>query len=314
MLLGAPIIITDTEFDSSSINEPDTGETLYNPATTYDTGEKALVTGESDNDYNHWIYISLKDGNTGNYPPNNLTGDDPWWAKYQRSNRWRMWDNRAGSVSTYSGELVVQVTPGSLYNTVALFDLAVTALNVNMYDSTAGEVYDVDVEMIDLNGINDYYQWFFYPLKFKKNVILIDLPPYTNAYITITASNSGGATVIGEFVTALSLPIGEAGYPFTYAIDNYNRKSRDLLDFPTIEQREFVNSINYRFVGYSKLNNYVKSEIGKYVNDPALFIGYLVQDQEYGDESIIFGFVKSYSANVGDKNITVHSLRVEELI
>lgn len=317
MRLIDPIIITDSEFTSSTIPEPDTGETLWSGATSYAIGDEALVTDATESEDDHWIYIALQ-ANTNKYPPNNQTGDTPIWAKYKRSNRWRMWDDRSKSYSFKTDSIIVALTPGSLFNSLGLFNITGDAVDVLMVDPTAGTVYDESIDMLDLTGINDFYPWFFNPLAFKKTIVLTDLPAYPAATITITIANTGDTAEVGEYVLGTLQELGDSGYPYSGGVDNYNRKTRDDLGFATIEEREFFNYIDYSFLDETNRVFATKEVIGEFTLRPAVFIGYL-DDAEVGDsglarETIIFGYVKSYSYTVDNPNKASHSLQVEELV
>lgn len=306
----APITVTDSNFNASGIPEPDTGEALWSNAVSYSTGDLALVTDAPDPDDDHWIYISLQDSNLNHYPP-----DSPaWWAKYQRSNRWRMWDNRRKSVSSESNSITASITPGILFNATAILGIKSDTLNITVNDPTEGDVYDEDIDLIDLTGINDFYPWFFEPLKNKENIILTDLPAFPAATIYLTATNTGDTVEIGEWVVGRLKILGSSGYPTSGSIDNYNRKIEDDLGFAIVEERGFQSLVDYVF-HYPASDAYdVRNFIGEFLTDPGVWLGYVNEDPDLAEETVLFGIVKDFSYSVSDKYNAEGELSIEELV
>lgn len=311
-----PIIITDDEFTSSNITEAD--ESVWSDVTAYVAGDKVMVLLAEGVSY-HMIYECVT-GNTDKFPPDNLSGDPIYWKQLYRTNRWRMWDDKSRSASTRSDSIVVRLTPGVIYNATALLNVVTDSINVRVNDPTAGDVYDEDIDMLDLAGIDDFYPWFFSPLKKKDNIALFDLPAYPNAYIEITLTNTGETVELGEWVVGNLKELGSAAYPYKVQIDNYSTKQTDPGDgYPIIDPKLYLKIASYNYVIDGNKVGDIQETLGLYLNTPAVYVGYLddaaASNEGIGQETIIFGYIKSASIKVSGVGVNnaAGSLKIEEL-
>lgn len=311
MRMIRPIAMTDAIFNTSTI--PETDATEWSAVTAYVAGNVAMVSTTY-----HTIYKCLV-GNTNKFPPDNI--DNGYWQKLYRTNRWRMWDEKSKSASFYGATIDVSVIPGELFNAMALLNVVADDITVQVTDPTEGLVYDRDIDMLDLTGITDFYEWFFEPLANKTSIALFDLPAYPAASLRIIVYNTGGNREVGEFVFGTLKELGRAQYPYNVSVDNYSKKKDDPDDgYPIIDEKKFFKIVDYNLlIDPDKVAN-IENEIGIYLNTPAVYVGYLDDDDAesagIGQETIIYGYVKSFDANVegiGVANATAR-LSIEELI
>lgn len=312
MRMIQPLEMTDTKLTSSNIPEDD--ETEWSDVTAYVAGDKVMVVA----DY-HMVYECVT-ANTNKFPPDYLTGDPIYWKQLYRTNRWRMWDDKSRSASSKASSIVVRITPGLLFNSTALLNIKADAVNVRVNDPIAGDVYDEDIEMIDLIGIDDFYEWFFSPLKNKSDIALFDLPAYANAYIEITIENTGENAELGEWVIGNLKILGSAQYPYKVQVDNYSKKTTDPGDgYVQITENLYTKIVSYSFLLSGNKVNDVQKTLGIYLNIPAVYIGYLDDDAAINNgvaqESIVFGFPKSNSIKCNGMGINnaQGTLNIEEL-
>lgn len=313
MRMIQPLLMTDTEFTSSNIPEDD--ETEWSDSTSYTAGDKAMIATQYEGVDYHMVYECVT-ANTNKFPPDYLTGDPIYWKQLYRTNRWRMWDDKSRSVSSKASPIVVRVTPGLLFNSTALLNLKADALNVRVNDPTAGDVYDEDIEMIDLAGIDDFYEWFFSPLKWRTDVALLDLPAYPDAYIEITVENTGVNVEVGEWVIGNLKVLGSAEYPYKVQTDNFSVKSTDPGDgYPQVTENLYIKLVNFSFLLDANKVVDIERTIGVYLNVPAVYIGYLGDVTDVAQETIVFGYIKSNSIKVQSTgtNNAEGKLKIEEL-
>lgn len=180
--------ITAAMLVSSSVAEDDHPE--YAPATIYAAGDRCMVTAT------HRIYESTQDANQGNYPPDNLGGIPPWWLEVSVTNRWQMLDGVVGTLTTNADSIVLAIKPGQI-NGISLMEVAGSMVTVVMTDPVEGEVYRREVSMVSNGGINTWYAYYYEPVVRKTDLVLLDLPVYSQATLTVTIANPGGVASCG---------------------------------------------------------------------------------------------------------------------
>lgn len=118
-----PTTITDALLDTTNVAEADYAE--YAAGTTYGDGDTVIITTAGV----HKIYESLKAENVGNYPPDNLTGVDPWWLYIGYTNRWKCLDGIWGTQTSNANSITYQLTPGAI-NSCACLNMDADILSI----------------------------------------------------------------------------------------------------------------------------------------------------------------------------------------
>lgn len=303
-----PIPITDSVFTSSNV--PETDEDEWSVIVGYVVDDLVMVLDT------HTIY-KCQAANTGKYPPDHLADGDPdadpevpdTWAVVSATNRWKMWDNRSKSSTVQADSIIAEVTPGELFNTMAVINLVGVSANVTVTDPVAGEVYNHDVDLIDLSGINDFYDWAFNPLERISDFVLDDLPAYALATAKLTVLNTGSTAQVGESVVGRKRILGTTEHGTSIGIQNYSRKEVDEeTGDATIESRPYAKTVNYVSLVLTSRVSYVQRILAANIDVPAIY---------FGDKSctatIVFGFFKSFNIVLTDGEYSNCTLTTEEL-
>ncbi len=87
----------------------------------------------------HTCYESLKGSNTGNFPPQNLTGGDPYWKELESTNRWQVFDDKINSQTTGTTVIRYVLQPGAI-DSVAFFNLDATTVDIILSDPSTDVV------------------------------------------------------------------------------------------------------------------------------------------------------------------------------
>lgn len=226
-----PFEITDAALLSTNIVETDYA--AYSDVTTYALAARAIIT----TDGWHYVYESLQAGNVGHAP--SQTGDTEWWARVGKTNRWRMFDQSITSVSSNANSIAVSLQTVGRCNALALLNVSAASVNVKVTDAVEGVVYDRTISLVSNAGVADWYSWFFEPLQRDSDVVLMDLPPYTDAVIDITLTDTGGTVSCGCCVVGLQRDIGATLWGMQIGIDDYSVKKRDEWGNLTIVERDY---------------------------------------------------------------------------
>lgn len=222
------------------------------------------------------------------------------------ANNW--FDGATQSVSTGGTSIVINITPDLLVNSVSLLNIDADAVNVTVTDPIEGVVYNKDVSMADLSGIDFYYEWFFSPIINISNVVLTDLPNYLGTTITVTLTSTT-TTQLGELVLGSAIILGDCIYGLGLGIEDYSTKEVDgATGVVTIEEKRFAKTVDYVANVQTSRLNYIQKKLAEFRAKPALFIGY--EEQE---ETVVYGFYKSFSLVLSSPILSTCNIEVEEL-
>ncbi len=215
-----PVTFTTAMLVSSSATE---SAPTWLAGTTYAKG--AVV------DYGLHLYESLVNSNVGNTPD---TSPAQWLATGP-DNTHAMFDDEVNTQTTATTSLTVVLAPG-IVNSLAMVNVTGATATVTVHDAPGGN--QVFTKSFDLDGtiVADWYQYFFEPFVQKQEVTLTDLPPYSNARITVTVTGAG-AVGIGNLVMGTFYQLGEALFKPTLRTDDYSLVNTDAFGKTTLTRR-----------------------------------------------------------------------------
>lgn len=308
MELIKPIPVTDAILTSSSIAEDD--YTAWNSATAYVAGNRCILVAT------HKIY-EAQVNNTNKLPSSYLDDGDPdadpvvldTWKEVSATNRWKMFDSKSRAASTATGTIAVVETPSELFNSLALLNITALDVNVTVTDPSAGVVYDYDVDMLDLSGVSDYYEWFFSPLARKNNVVLTDLPAYTGASLAVTLTDAGQPVSLGECIIGTIRDIGDTQYGTSAGIVDYSIKTFDDEGNATIEEKKYSKRMSYEVEIQTGRVDYIQKMMAELRTTPVVWIGSSIYES-----TLLYGFYKDFDISIDSSNLSSCNITVEELV
>ena len=302
MRVVKPVTITDAILTSSTIPEPDAGETEWVPG-TYALGARVIKSST------HRIYQAVVDPSTSTDPEVGVLSNPPSWVDVGATNRWAMFDTVNSSSSSATTQLVVELTPSQIVNSVAGFSIdQVTGANVTMTDPTEGVVYDRDLPFSDNSAITNWYQYYFSPIIRAAEFILLDLPAYANAVLTITFN--GNNIKVGSFVIGSQLDIGIANFGTSVQLLDFSRKETDDFGNVVITPGRTSKLVNYDVTIDRSKVSYVFNTLSKLTSIPCVWVG----TNDLNDETLVFGYYRDFQNNVSSPTITDATLTIEGLV
>ena len=204
---------------SSTVPEPDVGESAYNAGTTYALGATVISTST------HRVYESLQASNTGNplpVPPEDRTD---WWLETGVTNRWAALDSARNTQSVGAASpMVIVVEPGARINSVAVMGMEADTLRIEMLNGGV-VVYDKSFDL-KLRRVRDGYEYCFKPFGLQPSVLQFDLPPFFAAQVRVTLTRSAGTVKLG------SLVVGN----YIYMGGMQRGAENDALNFSTVDR------------------------------------------------------------------------------
>lgn len=280
----------------------DCGETyqVYSGAATYAAQERVI------DPTTHTAWESLVAGNTGNA----LSMTDKWFP-LGATNTYAMFDLFRNTATVSPRAINVEVTPGARVNS---FYLSVLATEVNVVVTSSGmPVYTKTYDLLSRVVLSHYDYWYA-PFVLQPSIIEFDLPPFSNAVVSIEIINTTGpaecsACVLGSFVN-----IGKV---------EYNAES-DTLNFSTVE-RDFAGNVSkmvpLRNVPRTQQTLFLHKDFvnrARALRDslggiPAVWAGLTDDEDGYFESLLIVGFYKRFGINLKHHTMAEISLELEEI-
>lgn len=252
----------------------------------------------------HKVYESVQNSNTGHYPPSNST----WWLDCGATNRWSMFDTSVSSQSSSPDTLTASLRVSGRADTVALLNVSAATARVKMTDAVDGVVYDQTQTLTSDSGITDWYAYFFEPIVRKPDALFTDMPPYANAQVDITLTDTGSAVLCGAALTGLSRDIGGTMYGASLGIQDYSIKQRDDFGNYTILERAFNKRAVLPVIIDNSIVDEVATILAQYRATPTLYIG-----TDDFSSTWVYGFYKDWSTAIQYVNHSICNLEVEGL-
>lgn len=297
-----PVNIDNSVLTSSNVTEADKPE--FSLVTSYALDAEVMVT----TDGVHSIYVSLKSSNVGNQPEY----DDPVtpvnWARKSATNRWAMFSSQINDQTQRAGEIVIVLDATSLVDGVAFFNLDAQSITISVDDPVDGIVYNKTIQLIDNSGVNDWFSWYFEPITRQKVAGVLDLPPYANATITITITNTGGTAKCGVFTFGAQRKLGDTDFGTGIGIVDYSRKERDTFGNPVTVKRNFAKRANYSVTADTNYVSTIQNTLSDLRTVDMAWIGSV----DY-PSTIIFGYYKDFDVILSNYTKSQLSIEVEGL-
>jgi len=300
-----PLEITDSRLTSSTISEPDTGETAWSGSSVaYALGDQVIRTTT------HRIYECVSAHTSAASPvPENNTAQ---WLEIGPTNRWAMFDTLRNTASQVPSSMTIVLTPGQRIDSLALLGVLASSVTITM-TSDGVPVYSRTVSMI-LREVADWYDYFFRAFSVHPSLALFDLPPITIGVITITLTASAGNVACGACVIGQSEYIGEVQYEAENDVLNFSTVTRDFAGGVSaiVQRRNVPKTLQSIFVDKSRVNRIraLRDSLGAV---PAVWAGLDNSTHDYFEAVLILGFYKRFSINLRYPDYAVVSLELEEI-
>lgn len=298
MSIIKPNVLTDAGLTSSTAPENDFAE--WAAATAYAVGAKVIRLST------HRIYERLVAGTTATAPESDTTN----WLDIAPTNRWAMFDNAVGTVTTVASNLTVVLRPGGTSG-LALLELVGLQAQITMKDAPGGTIIYSKTVVLDGTMITSFYEWFYTDLAQLTDLVLTDLPVHfvsneLTVSITGTSNVSCGICHFGEVEH-----IGQTQAGASVGIVDYSKKTVDAFGNYSITQRAFSKRSDIKLVTEAAQFNRIFRALASVRSTPCVYIG----TESVGFEPlIVYGFYKDFSIDVAYPSFHLCNLSIEGLI
>lgn len=259
----------------------------------------------------HRLYESLAAANTGNRPA--ISADK--WQDIGPTNKWAMFDTYRNTRTWAASPATFVVAPGDRADTIVglglLADTVTVTVTVTEGDEEV-EIYSATEELLT-RDVYDIWDYFFGPVEQKTFFYRDDLPLFSAAKITFSATRAVGPVGIGDLHLGVGAFLGSAQYEAESDALNFSEVKRAIngdaafikrRSVPTTSQVAFFKkALTRRLV---RLRDALNAEVAVWttLDDP---------EDEYFEAFIVKGVYKRFLINAAHPDDGRLSLDIEEV-
>lgn len=203
-----PYTVADANLISSNVPETDYAE--WSAATYYAVAARVIRAAT------HSVYERLVDGTSSGAPED----DKANWVRVGPTNRWAMFDQSVGSITTKASPLTVQINVGGPVDDLVLLNVTGTTVGVTLPDATRS----VSVPAPAASGAG--------------STVVIEGLASAGGIMTLTVTGTG-TVGIGTYAAGNFVSIGTAQLGTQLGITDYSKKDFDEFGNLDIVRRDF---------------------------------------------------------------------------
>jgi hypothetical protein len=242
---------------------------------------------------------------TGDYPPDNADK----WLRISATNTWAMFSDQISDTTDKAVLIDVTLTPAAVVNAISFFGLDGTDVVVEMDDPVDGIVYSNTIELTDATeSINNWWSYYFEPVTRQSDLVLLDLPPYSDADINITINNASGTASCGLVSIGTQQVLGTANHGTSVSIIDYSTKTLDSFGRPVITQRNFSKRASYDVSIPTDQVSSVQSTLATLRTTPMTWIG-----DPNNASTIVYGYYRDFDVIIATPTLSSSTIDVEGL-
>jgi len=299
MRVIVPNTIDDSTLTSSTIPEPDSGETVWTPYTST-IGDRRIST------VTHRVYEAVVSSTDD--PVDGVNKNPPSWVDVKPTNKWAMFDAVNSTQSEEATQLIVEVTAGVVSDSIAGFNIEeVDTINITVTDPVDGEVFNEDVDMNDSSKILDFWEWHFVPIRKRREFAVLNLPYYSDATIKMTAD--GGDIKFGNLIVGTEIPLGTTILGTGLQLLDFSRKETDIFGNTVVSEGRNSKLVDFdAYVPFEDVS-FVFETLSDLTNIPTVWLGTEATD----DATLSFGYFRDVQQNLSSHTVTDLTITVESL-
>lgn len=298
-----PVAITHSVLVNSSITDDE--YPVYSNATSYTQGSRVIVLAGASGENISVVYEAMTT-TQGNFPPTHASGETPIWLRLGASNRWRMFDDFTSTYSEATDTLEVVFRTPDVANAISLYGVTAETLTLTITDDVEGVVFSEEINLISSENILDIYDYFFEEPENRKDLV-INIPPYSDADITLTLT-APGTIRVGKVLLGMRKSLGSTQYRTRVGIRDFSRKDIDEFGNPRFMRRRTSKLVNFVVLIETKRISEIQNILAEYTTTPMTWIG-----SDSAEETIVYGFYKDFDIILSSNELSDCSIQVEGL-
>lgn len=273
----------------------------YSPAVTYAEGEVVQFTYGAD--ATHRRYESVVAGNVGNA----LT-DESKWLDLGATNRWAMFDQVNGTQTTNDNDIGVSIDVTGRADGIALFNVSAETIEVTVDDAVGNEVFNQTYSLVSSAGITSWYAYFSEEIAYSSDLVITDLPLFTDPTITVEITSDSGDVACGTLVLGQVKDLGGTLYGARGGITDYSRKTTDEFGNTSITERAFAKRVGFKTMIPNSMVDGVFDALVAVRAIPCVWVG-----TEDFRSTWIYGWARDWATEIAFVNDSYVTVEIEGL-
>lgn len=236
------------------------------------------------------------------------------WQDIGATNRWKMFDKSVQSQTTNLNTIEVSVKTSGYTTDVALLNVSTGTARLVMTHPTDGVVYDVTKTLKSVQGVTNWFRYYFLPARRVTDVLFENLPKYANCTVTLTLTNTGQTVKCGGFLLGKASEFSGAGPGLGVAagaklgLQDYSVKKTDEFGNYSVVERTFSKKNDYSvFINNSDID-FLYNLLVSCRAKPTLYIA-----TAKIKTTILYGFYKDFSIDIPYPDYSVCNITLESL-
>lgn len=299
MKILRPFTVTDSNLVSSVAEAGTFPE--YSVTTNFALGDVVISSGGASP--THHSYESLVADNLGN-----ALDDVSKWLDLGPTNRWAMFDNVNGTATTDAAGIDATVTVTGRADGLALLAMDATQVRVIVTAGAYGTVYDQTYDLQSDSGITSWYDYFSEEITYSPDLVLTDLPIYTDPVVTVQIDNTNGSTSCGLMILGQSRELGGTAYGAKAGIQDYSRKETDAFGNYTLVARAYAKRNTYRITCENEQVDSIFNLLAELRATPVVWLG----TDDYA-MTWAFGWARDWAIEIAYPTKSFLSIEIEGL-
>lgn len=299
LTLVLPMDVSPAKLVSSNVAETD--YPAYAAGTTYalDARVISLTT--------HVVYQSLQAGNIG-HDPTVDANIGVWWQEVSVTNRYKMFDTEASTVTTNVEVIDVTIQPDQVINALGFIGMAeVNTVRVIMTDPVDGVVHDTTYDMRGSIPESTWYSYLFSNVLRVTDFVVTDLPTYGSASVRLIFTGGAGITIgVSTCIIGAQTQIGlGVHYQARLSIQDYSRQETNAYGDLVLVRRNYAQRATFEMWITKAETDSVYRRISSLRSTPILWIG----TEEY-ESTILLGIFKDFEITLAYPDTNICSMQL----
>ncbi len=303
-----PVVFSTTGVLPSAIASGTTYYVLADTANTFKVAVSAGGAAISGTGTQSGVHTVATTANLGQNP---ATTGGSWWVDVGPTNRWAMFDLLRNTGTTTASPLTVSLTPGQRVDSIGVVGIVADTVTVTV--TVAGApVYTASANLLN-RPTSGWYDYFYGAFRYRQEFARFDLPPYTNAVVTITLTKANGPVTCGGVVLGSSVYLGATQHQAESDALNFSKIDRDDFGTATLAPRRSVprtvQTLRCRKTDVDRILQ-LRDDLNAV---PALWSGLDDQESGYFSALLIVGVYKRFTISMDQPEDALISLELEEV-
>ena len=255
----------------------------------------------------HRRYESMAATNTGNPP---AVDNGTKWLDVGPTNRWAMLDLLRNTGTVGSSPMVTVLTPGQRVDAIAAVGIVADSITVAVASASGSYSH---TESLSTRASTGWFRYFFGKFTYRSASARFDLPPWSDAVITVTLTRATGDVTLGGLLIGQAIFLGNTQFSAV----------SDVLNFSKVDRDEFGNSILVRrrtapitsqqlWCDKSNANNAIA--VREALNaEVALWSGLDDPTDGYFEPLLILGYYRHFGISLDQPDVAQIVLELEEV-